>query len=139
MLFTSPRCSTTAQVKLINAVSCRTLLVLSDIPPVADLILEACELRVLQIPDIEELFGRRYPHYQFEESFEQARDEPLVVLHTSGTTGFPKPIIWTHDWAASFASERRLSPPAGFESSDSLICGNRILSLMPPFHVSSIQ
>lgn len=139
MLFTSPRYSTLAQVNLINAVSCRTLLVPEAMPPAADLILEAARLRVFHIPSIEELFDRKYPYYRFERSFEQARHEPLVALHTSGTAGLPKPIIWTHEWAASFAQERRLSPPAGFESSDSLLYGNRVLSLMPPFHVSWIQ
>ena len=85
---------------------------------------------------MEDLLHQDHPHYHFDKTFEQARSEPLVVLHTSGTTGLPKPIIWTHDWAASFARERQLSPPPGFKSSDALLLGNRLLSLMAPFHVS---
>lgn len=105
-------------------------------PPVTDEILDVHEMQVYQIPELEELLDQDHPHYHFEKTFEQARGEPLVVLHTSGTTGLPKPIIWTHDWAASFARERQLPPPSGFESSDSLLLGNRVLSMMPPFHVS---
>lgn len=54
----------------------------------------------------------------------------------SGTTGSPKPIIWTHDWAASFTHERGLAPPPGLESMDRLMLGVLLFSLMPPFHVS---
>ncbi|KAI4196585.1 MAG: hypothetical protein LQ350_006457 [Teloschistes chrysophthalmus] len=138
MLFTSPFYSTPAQVKLINAVSCRTLLVPEIVPPVSEIISEACEMRILYVPGIEELFGRNHSHYPFEKNFEQAKHEPLVVLHTSGSTGFPKPIIWTHDWAASFGFERRHPAPAGFKSPDSLLYG-RTLSLLAPFHVSEFQ
>lgn len=138
MLFTSPFYSTPAQVKLINAVSYRTLLVPEVVPPVSKMISEACEMRILHVPGIEELFGRKHSHYPFEKNFEQAKHEPLVVLHTSGSTGFPKPIIWTHDWAASFGFERRHPAPAGFKSSDSLLYG-RTLSLLAPFHVSELR
>lgn len=51
---------------------------------------------------------------------------------------FYTPLV-QHDWAASFGQERRLSPPPSFESSDGLLYGNRILSLMPPLHVSSLR
>lgn len=137
MLFTSPRYSTLAQVNLIKLVECKILLAPAARPPVTDGILESYEMQVYQIPELEELFDQDHPHYPFEKTFDQARGEPLVVLHTSGTTGLPKPIIWTHDWAASFAREHQLAPPLGFESSDSLLSGNRVLSLMPPFHVST--
>lgn len=137
MLFTSPRYSTLAQVNLIKLVDCKTVLAPAARPPVTNDILESYQMQVYQIPELVELFDQVHPHYPFEETFEQARGEPLVVLHTSGTTGLPKPIIWTHDWAASFARERQLAPPLGFESSDSLLLGNRVLSLMPPFHVST--
>ena len=139
MLFTSPRYGTLAQLNLIRLVNCKTMLVPEARPPAIDGILDSCEMRVHQIPSLEELFDQDHPHYPFNKTFEQARSEPLIVLHTSGTTGLPKPIVWTHDWAASFAGERMLAPPPGFESSDGLLLGKRVLSLMPPFHVSSLH
>lgn len=86
MLFTSPRYSIQAQISLIESVACDTLLAPVLRPPVTDAILEACKLRVLQVPTTEDLFDRSYPHFSFDKSFEDARHEPLVVLHTSGTT-----------------------------------------------------
>lgn len=104
-------------------------------PPVTSMILEAYEMSVHQIPELEELFDQKHQHYAFNKTFEAARGEPLVVLHSSGTTGFPKALIWTHDWAAAFGRDRNMPAPPGFESSDKLLLGVRLLSLMPPFHV----
>jgi len=138
MLFTSPRYSALAQTTLIKEVHCETMLVPAQRLQITDAILKACDLKVYEIPDLEDLLYQEHTLFRFEKTFDQARSEPLVVLHTSGTTGLPRPIIWTHDWAASFARERQLSPPPNFESSDALLLGNRILSLMPPFHVSHL-
>lgn len=47
-------------------------------------------MRVLQIPGNEELLdGPLFPDYPFEKTFEEARTDPFVVLHTSGSTGTP--------------------------------------------------
>lgn len=36
------------------------------------------------------------PHYPFTKTFEEAKHEPFAVIHTSGSTGMPKPVIATH-------------------------------------------
>lgn len=136
MLFTSPRYSALSQMKLMKDTNCLTLLVPSIRPPVSNMILEVYEMRVYQIPELNDLLDQDHSPYPYEKTFDEARNEPLVALHTSGSTGFPKPIIWTHGWAASFARERYLAPPLGFDSIDRLMLGVRLLSLMPPFHVS---
>lgn len=136
MLFTSPRYSVLAQANLMRLVDCKTMLVPEERLPVVDSILEEYKMQRLQIPRLDELLEHTHPDYPFDRSFSDARNEPLVVLHTSGTTGLPKPIIWTHDWAASFGGQRLLTSPPGFELSDALLLRTRILSLMPPFHVS---
>ena len=136
MLFTSPRYSSLAQINLMKLVNCKTMLISEERPPVVDSMLEEYKMRLLQVPRLDELLGQTHLAYPFNKTFEHARHEPLVVLHTSGTTGLPKPIIWTHDWAASFGKQRLLIPPTGFELSDGLLLRTRILSLMPPFHVS---
>jgi len=33
------------------------------------------------------------PHFPYNKTFEEAEWSPLVVLHTSGTVGIPKPIV----------------------------------------------
>ena len=136
MLFTSPRYSSLAQINLMNLVGCKTLLVPEERLPIIDLVLNESEMRTLQTPKLKELLQHTHPEYPFNKNFQDAQNEPLVVLHTSGTTGLPKPIIWTHAWAASFGEQRQLTPPPGFELSDAMLLRTRILSLMPPFHVN---
>lgn len=55
--------------------------------------------RAMQAVEVGPLDGcfsaREVPHFPFNRTFEQAEWEPLVVLHTSGTTGIPKPVVIT--------------------------------------------
>ena len=34
--------------------------------------------------------------YPYSKSYEEAKNDPYLILHSSGTTGLPKPIVWTH-------------------------------------------
>jgi acyl-coenzyme A synthetase/AMP-(fatty) acid ligase len=135
MLFPSPRFSPVAAIELIKKTGAKTMLLPKPYPPVALSILHEHPMISFEVPDLDELLDTQYPPYPYERTFEQARNEPLVTLHTSGSTGFPKPIIWTHGWAASFAEELYLAPPSGYESTTALILGRRIFQLFPAFHV----
>ena len=86
---------------------------------------EAYGPNVFEAPTVADLLGEQYPPIEWHRAFEQARDEPLVVLHTSGTTHDPKPVIWPHAWAASFAVQNTREAPPGFRSLDSVQQGVR--------------
>ena len=92
--------------------------------------------QILRVPNCDVLFNNENPHYDFEKTFATAKKEPLVILHTSGTTGFPKPIVWSHEYASAYIRARWLSPPEGFESADKLLLGGKIIVAFPPAHVS---
>jgi acyl-CoA synthetase (AMP-forming)/AMP-acid ligase II len=137
MLFPSPRYGAEPLAALIGALD-GTVLLLPDSGPRGPLVGEILahrEMSTYSIPSLCQLLDEQHSHYTYEKTLEEARSEPLVALHTSGTTGFPKPIIWTHDWADSFGFERYLEPPTGFDSMDGHLLGTRVLSFMPPFHV----
>lgn len=57
-----------------------------------------------------------------------------MIIHTSGSTGFPKPLIYTHETAARNMSMLAQDPPAGSTSMDRLVQGKRVLNCFPPFH-----
>lgn len=137
MLFLSPRYSLAGHAHLVESTGCKTMLAPCLQPAVTTSITEACKLRVYRIPEVDELWSHEYRHFVYDKSFEQARAEPLVVLHTSGTTGLPKPVIWTHDWAASFATQLAETPAAGYESLQNMMLSRRIVSLLPCFHVNN--
>ena len=56
-------------------------------PPYVAPLLAAYPVRVLQFPKLEELFRGPAWHYPYTKTFEEACHDPLVSLHTSGTTG----------------------------------------------------
>lgn len=99
-------------------------------------ILKEYPIRIVQCPGLNELLDSSFSHYPFPKIFAKARDEPLVVVHTSGTTSVPKPIIYTHDFAASYIQWSQLEAPPGFESQVSLLQSNRLMVTLPFFHVS---
>jgi acyl-CoA synthetase (AMP-forming)/AMP-acid ligase II len=47
--------------------------------------------------------------FLYNKSFEQAKHHPCMVIHTSGSTGMPKPVIWTH-WQFATMDAQRLVP-----------------------------
>lgn len=56
--------------------------------------------------------------------------------HTSGSTGFPKPLIYTHDTAARNITMISLDPPVDFKSQDKMYQNKKLFISFPPFHVS---
>ncbi|KAF7872907.1 uncharacterized protein EAF02_008978 [Botrytis sinoallii] len=112
MFFSSPRNSIPAHTNLFKILECKVLITVNPVLPMTHSIIEATGARAIECPDVDELLDNIYPHYPFNKTFEQARKEPLVVLHTSGTTGFPKPILWNHE--------------------------TRLLNTLPPFHAGGI-
>ncbi|KAJ5626874.1 acetyl-CoA synthetase-like protein [Penicillium herquei] len=96
-------------------------------------------LRLLPIASTTELNGAQYPHYPYTKRFVTACNEPLLVLHTSGTTALPKPIIISHNWVSSWVHALHQAPIPGTESLDTLHQGNRVLVMMPPFHAGNLM
>jgi acyl-CoA synthetase (AMP-forming)/AMP-acid ligase II len=135
MFFTSPRNSIPAHSHLFNRLECKTLLTSSPTPPVVSAIVGAHPLKVLEVPSVQDLLHKKYAHYPYTKTFEEAKFDPLIALHTSGSTGMPKPIVWTQDWAAAFQMWSQMDPPEGLESRDKFYQGNRLFPLLPPFHV----
>ncbi|KAF2180762.1 acetyl-CoA synthetase-like protein [Zopfia rhizophila CBS 207.26] len=140
MLFPSPTYSPAAHANLLQQSNSTALLVPAIRPSVIDTVLEVYELEVFQIPSVLDLLNGVYSHFEFSRTFEEAEAEPLVVLPTSGTTGFPKPVIWTHGWADSYAGQRyaSLAPPEDSCTPESTMLGVRTLCLCPPSHASSM-
>ena len=78
-------------------------------------------------------------HYPYNKSFEEAAHDPFIVIHTSGSTGLPKPITLYHGGLAT-VDAHRLMPPLDIYGA--LIIpppgqgSTRIFASLPPFHVS---
>ncbi|KAF7894001.1 hypothetical protein EAF00_007515 [Botryotinia globosa] len=102
--------------------------------PMVPGIIDACDLRMIHIPSLEDLLEKTYDHFPYHKTFAQARVEPLAVLHTSGTTGLLKKIIWTHDFAATWNEWLAMEAPEGYANQSNLWTSTRLFNTLPPFH-----
>lgn len=78
------------------------------------------------------------PHFPYNKSFSEAEWDPFVVLHTSGSTGLPKPIEVRHGMLA--VSDAYQTFPEWQDSSIAIYDwtrrSRRIFSPMPLFHAA---
>ncbi|KAL1800694.1 hypothetical protein ACET3X_001036 [Alternaria dauci] len=144
MIFPSPRYGAEALVKLIEVVGGKVMLT-PEIPlPVVSEVLSKRFMKRLQIPSVEQLLKSTAQPYPYKKTFQEHSKEPLVCLHTSGTTGFPKPILWNHEWANSMGRQMNIEAPPGYDVEHQLLYpsadgrGRRALCQFPPFHASGM-
>lgn len=53
-----------------------------------NVIAENRDMKCLEIPEIEDLFKEEpVPLFQYKKSYEEAKNDPLFIIQTSGTTG----------------------------------------------------
>jgi acyl-coenzyme A synthetase/AMP-(fatty) acid ligase len=140
MLFPTPRYGAESIARLVASVDGSVMLVPSESSPVVSEVLAKRPMRRFDFPSVDHLIASTPTPYKWTKTFESHKLEPLVCLHTSGTTGFPKPIIWTHDWANSVVRGDRLPAPAGYERPEMVMQGprTRTMHLFPPMHASGI-
>ena len=136
MIFPSVGYAATGLNKLLDTTGCATILAASKHIEFAYKLSSSGSRKVHEIPELPTLLDEQYPHYPFDKTFEGSKSEPLVVVHTSGTTGVPKPLVYTHDWAASFIQRNQAFTPEGHISLEYAINGTECCAVTPPNHVS---
>ena len=77
-------------------------------------------------------------HYPYLKTFAEARLEPLVVLHTSGSTGIPKPVIVAHGTLSCIDAYRLIPSLGGREVAGPSWEGTRLFLAFPLFHAASM-
>ena len=117
ILSVSPRNTVADHISLLQATDCHTLVTPSAAPsPIIPSIVKKYSLRLIDSPSLYDLLDGAFPHYPYHKIFAEAKFEPLVVPHTSGTTSIPKPVIYAHEFAPSYRSWTRLLSLPGFQS-----------------------
>nr|POE54266.1 non-canonical non-ribosomal peptide synthetase fub8 [Quercus suber] len=118
-LFLSPMNNTEAAIAVLQASDCSLWIHPSEQQkklPLVSNVLERRPMKILHLPPLDELLGAEpVEPYQYEKTFEKAAKEPFCMLHTSGTTGVPKPISWTHALIGTMDAVRLLPPVEGDE------------------------
>lgn len=137
-LLPSPRNSVEGHLALLESTSCNTLI--SPVESKVDHILSKRDMRHLNVEGLQAfLRGDFIEHYAYNKTFEGAALDPFIIVHTSGSTGLPKPIILYHGGVATIDAQHRISALDGYDSqikvSEAPI---RVCTGLPPFHVAGV-
>ncbi|KAL1796164.1 hypothetical protein ACET3X_004704 [Alternaria dauci] len=144
-LYLSPKNSTEGALAVLEATECDIWAKASEVEaaPLVKVILKKRPMKLLELPLLEDLLAAEdAEYYPYIKTFAAAATDPFCYLHTSGSTGVPKPIPWSHGLIGTMDAIRLLPPVDG---DDGLLPwtsdwkeGDRIYSSFPMCHGAGI-
>ncbi|RGP80578.1 hypothetical protein FLONG3_1317 [Fusarium longipes] len=140
-LFISPRNTAAIQLSLFEVTHCHILYCTESFNAMMQPCLEQREMQVFTIESVDHLLNVTSSPYPYDKSIDQSRWDPLVVLHTSGSTGIPKPIVVRQGTFYALENMMRLGPFHGCPSAmaDWGEDGTKTLLSMPLFHGAGVH
>lgn len=86
---------------LLEQTQCRHILFASDLDGLVTSLLEHVpDLHLHKIEALSDMIRPGTQHYSYDKQYDTVKWDPILVLHSSGSTGPPKPIVMSH---ATFA------------------------------------
>lgn len=139
MLFSSPRNSLEDHLHVLEGSDCH-IFIHTNGPGVAE-ILRSRQMKTATVPSLEELLdSARVPAYPYDKCFREAFRDPCLVLHTTGSTGFPKPITWKLGILSTYEAWRTIPPVDGYVPTTEIYQqARRVFTSMPLFHTSGLN
>ncbi|KAF2462852.1 acetyl-CoA synthetase-like protein [Lindgomyces ingoldianus] len=138
-LFTSHRLQLCDTQSLLRSTSCKAILTSDPLGFHIPSIKDGCPLPIYQVPPLNTLLVEDYPSYPYKKPFEQAKHDPFLVLHTSGTSSTPRPMVLKNDWLATYLQSLHAPSPPGFECLESRMRGCRVFVMLTPYHVHGVK
>ncbi|KXG45463.1 Male sterility, NAD-binding [Penicillium griseofulvum] len=141
ILLLSPRGSISIYEHLMKECQCSALLYDLDFAETAKKISQKRRVDILQAGNLEELLGDLDPveHYPYEGSWRSLSSLPIVILHTSGSTGMPKPVPFTHSALGAIDAQRLISQqdPKAMQTHLEIMSKSKMVYIaFPLFHVA---
>ncbi|RYP05428.1 hypothetical protein DL765_009844 [Monosporascus sp. GIB2] len=142
VLFSSQLNSLNVHLSLMEQTECKALFSAAGVG--VDDILTERPMSYATVPDLDELLDSKdqAPPFPYTKTYEEAVQDPYLILHSSGTTGDPKPIVITHAVAAALDAHQLLPDVDGytrFLETSAPGDGVRFLMVTLPYHASSAQ
>ncbi|XHF98585.1 hypothetical protein AWENTII_002133 [Aspergillus wentii] len=137
-LLSSTRNSQAAHVRLFEMTNCSKLLYSSEKRQKAeDICSAAAHVSSLEIPSMAEMTSLETTAYPFLGTFGDVKNKVAFIAHSSGTTGFPKPIQLTFGYFGALDHGAHVPIPTGRVAGvpDRLSPDDLVLSTTPFFHL----
>ncbi|KAI8633183.1 hypothetical protein F5Y19DRAFT_490382 [Xylariaceae sp. FL1651] len=144
VLFISPRNQPRQNRDMLKRSGCVHLLYAQEMNQVVET-LQLGDGLIRLIPSLDELLQTPLDvkPYLYEKSFEDAQDEPCLILHSSGSTGDPKLVTMTHGTFACTDNDRNVPVPEGRRPQNAaqfdFMGGGKFYSCFPPYHLAGVH
>ncbi|KAF2665440.1 acetyl-CoA synthetase-like protein [Microthyrium microscopicum] len=136
--FSSPRNNIEAHESLLTKIGCTYLI--GDAAKYPHELLENQSFQFTELPGLPYWLDHPpTPAIHYQSSFEEAADEEFLILHSSGSTGPPKPVACTNAASVVFDSFRLLPKVPGRKTAIDEYSNSRAFNLYPPFHAAAID
>ncbi|KAH8699187.1 hypothetical protein BGW36DRAFT_294468 [Talaromyces proteolyticus] len=141
MLSSSLLCTIDAHVHLVKESNCHTFLCNASTLPLVEKIEKAQPLsRHILVPDLLEFLPfHEVPNndslYPYNKTWDEACHEPCLIVHTSGSTGVPKVVVYTQYMLAAPDRSRVIPSYQNCQSMLWEMTGRRIFTSIPAFHL----
>ncbi|KAK5019294.1 putative NRPS-like protein biosynthetic cluster [Cryomyces antarcticus] len=143
LLVPSVRNSVSGNVSLMEQTQCTKFFYSKETAPNARKLREEMpNLESFEVPTLKEMLSGPSEHYFYSKDWTEAKDEPVIICHTSGSTGSYKPIVLDHMYFAIYDNQRKLPLIEGRQNLSyanfDFHGGGKFYSAFPPFHVAGI-
>lgn len=137
-LLPSPRNSQEGQASLFKTTKCNLLLHSEGVKAHVDAVKTVLpDVRTVEVPTFDDLIQRGQRAGQYQGPPGDNDDNQVLILHTSGSTGLPKPIYHTHTSIYTIAAAKQLYKPQGrLNAQDPFLESDKsMLGAAPFFHM----
>ncbi|KAI0202451.1 hypothetical protein F4808DRAFT_76239 [Astrocystis sublimbata] len=139
LLLPSFRNASSTTLSLMRQTGCSKLLYATEMHPLVKPLLSEETIQALEVPAFKAMLNSTPDRFPYEKSFDEVCNDPVLVLHSSGSTGEPKPITMTHASFAVLDNERNYPEVPGRKRIDwslyKLQGEGRIFTVFPFFHL----
>ena len=139
MLFLSPRNNIEGHLNVLQGVDCQIFLRADGVD--IEHILSKRSMRTGVVPELDELLEESVVEiYPYRKTFDEACMDPCLVLHTTGSTGLPKPITWKVGILSTYEAWRTIPAVDGYVPTTEIYQqSRRAYTSMPLFHTSGLN
>ncbi|KAI1106718.1 acetyl-CoA synthetase-like protein [Jackrogersella minutella] len=140
-LFISPRNSTEGQIRLFRDTDCNWIAHSPEFHEAVESWKKEHDMKSMTVaPEREWYSGNQSTIIDYEREFEKGEWDPFAVLHTSGSSGFPKPIVAKQGWLTAIMAFNKVPPKNGVHmwTTEVSIIAKSFLIPMPFYHASGL-
>jgi acyl-coenzyme A synthetase/AMP-(fatty) acid ligase/acyl carrier protein len=135
----SPRNPPAVNASLLEQTQCTKLVYSPEMAPMVQKLQESVSsLHCLQFAALDELLTAQSLSVPYPLNLDQVRRDPILILHSSGSTGIPKPVTMTHGTFATIDNDRNFPSIPGRRNHDlstwDFRPGSCLYAPFPPFH-----